>query len=123
MMLLDSNLIIYAAKPEYAELRAFIGHESPSVSAVSRVEVLGYDQLTPEESQHFIAFFGEAEIFSISDAIVDRAILLRQLKKMKLGDALIAATALVHGKTLATHNTSDFAHIPGLSVFDPLVRT
>jgi toxin FitB len=38
---------------------------------------------------------------------------------MKLPDAIIAATALVHGCELVTRNVSDFAKIPGLSVFDP----
>lgn len=34
-MLIDSNIIIYAAKPEYQQLRGFIGQHAPAVSAVS----------------------------------------------------------------------------------------
>lgn len=45
-MILDSNSIIYAAKPEYDFLREFIAENSPSVSAASYVEVLGYHKLT-----------------------------------------------------------------------------
>lgn len=33
-------------------------------------------------------------------------------------DLWIAATALVHGLTVVTHNTQDFAHIPGLTLDD-----
>jgi tRNA(fMet)-specific endonuclease VapC len=33
-------------------------------------------------------------------------------------DLLIAVTALVHDLTVATHNTQDFAHIPGLRLVD-----
>lgn len=33
-------------------------------------------------------------------------------------DLWIAATALVHGLTVVTHNGKDFAHIPGLSIED-----
>jgi tRNA(fMet)-specific endonuclease VapC len=33
-------------------------------------------------------------------------------------DLLIAATALVHGLTLVTHNVYDFAQVPGLNVVD-----
>lgn len=36
-------------------------------------------------------------------------------------DLLLAATALVHGLTLVTHNTKDFAAIPGLALDDWLV--
>jgi hypothetical protein len=31
-MLIDSNIIIYAAKPEHSALRQFIGYYSPAVS-------------------------------------------------------------------------------------------
>jgi hypothetical protein len=41
-MLLDSNIIIYASQPEYPLLRQFIAEQSPAVSALSYVEVLGY---------------------------------------------------------------------------------
>jgi tRNA(fMet)-specific endonuclease VapC len=36
-------------------------------------------------------------------------------------DLLNASVALVHGLTLATHNTRDYANVPGLSVVDWLV--
>jgi predicted nucleic acid-binding protein len=40
---------------------------------------------------------------------------------MSLADALIAATALEHGLSLATHNIQDFTWIENLSLFDPLI--
>jgi len=33
-------------------------------------------------------------------------------------DLLIAATALLHGFTLVTHNVQDFKHVPGLTIMD-----
>ncbi len=36
-------------------------------------------------------------------------------------DLLIAATAVTHGLTLVTHNTQDYANVPGLTVVDWLV--
>ena len=48
-MLIDSNIIIYAAKPEHDALRRFIAEHTPAVSAVSYVEVLGYHRLTEQE--------------------------------------------------------------------------
>jgi hypothetical protein len=50
-MLADSNLLIYAAKPEYAGLGAWMAEHVDTVSAVSLVEVLGYHRMTPEALQ------------------------------------------------------------------------
>lgn len=36
-------------------------------------------------------------------------------------DLLIAATALVHGYTVVTHNTADFQNVPGVNAVDWLV--
>ncbi|MCK5521691.1 MAG: hypothetical protein KAI83_01030 [Thiomargarita sp.] len=47
-MLLDSNTVIYAAIPEYSQLRKFLAQYSLSVSTISLIEVLGYHKLTPE---------------------------------------------------------------------------
>ncbi len=39
---------------------------------------------------------------------------------MTLGDAIIAATALVRGYELWTANTEDFSHVEGLRLKNPL---
>jgi predicted nucleic acid-binding protein len=120
MFLLDSNLVIYAAEPDYDGLRRFIADETPAVSAVSVVEVLGYHKLTEPARTYFTEFFAAATVLPVSEPVVAQAVKLRQVRKMTLGDALIAATAIVHGRTLATHNTKDFDWVPGLTVVDPL---
>lgn len=40
-------------------------------------------------------------------------------RKLPAIDGLLAATAVAHHLTLATHNIKDFCHIPGLQIFDP----
>jgi predicted nucleic acid-binding protein len=52
--------------------------------------------------------------------LIAEAVRLRQLRKMTLGDALIAATALAYDLELLTHNLDDFTWVPGLEVRDPL---
>ncbi|MCP4358419.1 MAG: type II toxin-antitoxin system VapC family toxin [Chloroflexi bacterium] len=121
-MLIDSNIIIYAALPEHQKLRELIAIYVPFVSAVSYVEVLGYHQLTETDRQHFTAFFDAATILPITEPILKQAVKLRQLKKMTLGDSLVAATALIHVFPLLTHNKKDFVWIPNLTVQDPLTE-
>ena len=48
-MLIDSNILIYAFQPEYTFLRQFIAEQTPVVSAITYVEVLGYHQLSDED--------------------------------------------------------------------------
>lgn len=119
-MLLDSNIIIYASQAEYDKLRELIAVQAPLVSAISYIEVLGYHQLTEAERVYFDAFFQAATILPISEAIIEQATKLRQLRKMSLGDALIGATALVHDLKILTRNQKDFNWIPNLSVTNPI---
>ncbi len=121
-MILDSNLIIYAARPDYPGLKHFITARSPAVSAISIVEVLGFHNLSPADRQHFEAFFAAAEILPLSDPVLAQAVALRQDRRMSLGDALIAATALVFGRELLTHNLQDFTWVPALIASDPLAN-
>lgn len=120
LMLVDSNIIIYAAQPQHAELRRFIAEHAPAVSAASFVEVLGYHKLSKEDSQLFEQFFAVATVLPLSDTVLQQAIKLRQVRKMTLGDALVAATAIVQGQTLVTHNVKDFQWIAGLKILDPI---
>jgi predicted nucleic acid-binding protein len=119
-MLIDSNLIIYAAQPANSKLRDFIANNAPAVSAVSYVEVLGFHRLAQDDRLAFELFFASAEILHITQQVLDQAVALRQQRRMSLGDALVAATALVHRRTLLTRNVDDFSWVSGLQVIDPL---
>jgi predicted nucleic acid-binding protein len=118
-MLLDSNIIIYASQPPHAELRRFIAENDCVVSAVSFVEVLGYHKLTEADRTTLAAFFAAAEVLPLTQSVLERAVQLRQARKMSLGDALVAATALVFDRTLVTRNAKDFRWINGLKLHSP----
>ena len=122
-MILDSNIIIYSTKPEYEFLREFIAENSPSVSAVSYVEVLGYHKLDKEEKQLLEDFFDSSNILPISKEVTVKAVELRQLQKMTLGDFLIAATSLVNNLPLIVNNTKDFEWIDELKLSNPLEKS
>lgn len=119
-MIIDSNVLIYAAQPEHDVLRQFIREHAPAVSVVSYIEVLGYHRLQEVERRLLEKFFRAAEILPLSDAIVEQTVQLRQRRRMSLGNSIVAATALVHGRSLVTHNTEDFEWIEELAVLDPL---
>lgn len=118
-MLLDSNVIIDAAKPGGEHLSAYLNHPAASVSIISRIESLGFNRLTADEGtmiSHSLKLLAE---LPLDDDIALCAIGLRQQKKMNLADAIIGATALEYGVPLVTRNVDDFKHILGLTIINP----
>jgi len=114
MRLLDSNIVIYATQPANGWLRTDILSQPFAVSQATRVEVLGWHKLTPQDKSDLEIFLAAGVVLSISDTIADRAIALRQTRKFSLGDALIAATALEHDLDLVTRNSDDFKYVADL---------
>ncbi|RAV27561.1 type II toxin-antitoxin system VapC family toxin [Sinomicrobium soli] len=121
-VLLDSNIIIYTGLPQYAELRNWLRTNHIAVSAISRLEVLGYHKLVAKDRTYFQNLFNQFDLFEINAEIIDSAILFRQQKSMSLGDAIIAATAKVYNLLLVTANTKDFNHLEELELLNPLEK-
>ena len=123
MILLDSDIVIYSTKPGYDLLRDFLSGRSLLVSVATRVEVLGFHAITETDKSELGSLFQIASVLTITDEIAEKAIELRQIRKMSLGDAFIAATAIVENIPLATNNIKDFKWISSLTLIDPFEDT
>ena len=89
------------------------------ISVAVKIEVLGYNDV-PNKMRAMEEFVDTATVLPLDDIVTHKTIELRRLhKKLKLGDAIIAASALVHNLTLLSRNLADFKNIEGLSVIDP----
>ncbi|MBC7641043.1 MAG: type II toxin-antitoxin system VapC family toxin [Flavobacterium sp.] len=92
--------------------------EVPKISVITKIEVLGYN--TPENHYQFLVnFMNDSVILELSNNVVDACIAIRKKHKIKLPDAIIAATALVYGLTIVTRNISDFKNIEGIVAINP----
>ena len=120
MIILDTNVFIYLANGML--YRNVIAEKDVSHASITKVEALGFSSIPVNELLLLEALFDESYVLPLTDSIIDRAIRLRQAKRMSLGDSIIAATALANSLTLWTANTRDFAHIQGLNVFNPLTK-
>ncbi len=119
-LILDSNIIIYSIEPEYQSLRDYLLNVDMHVSEISKLEVLGYSRLTTEENQKFEYFFANlTTLINIQSDIINQAIQLRKVRKMSLGDSIIASTALLYQLPILTRNEKDFAWIDELTVINP----
>jgi|JI10StandDraft_1071094.scaffolds.fasta_scaffold2466481_2 hypothetical protein len=118
--IIDTNVIIDSFGNKLSEkARNFLLSFDPVVSAVTKIEVLGWLNATPDQIKPLEIFIDYANILPINDAVINQTIVIRQHKKIGLGDAIIAATALVYDLTIVSRNTKDFANIEGLKFIDP----
>ncbi len=58
-------------------------------------------------------------MITITDDIADLAIRIRRSSKIKLPDAVIAATSLNDNFILVTRNDKDFRNVPDLEIYNP----
>ncbi|MGP8198732.1 MAG: type II toxin-antitoxin system VapC family toxin [Limisphaerales bacterium] len=122
--LLDSNVVIdaLAGLPhgvrvlQEARKRSEI---SVVYSAITRIEVLGFPNLSEKEEEAIRRLLNEFEEIAVSNAVIERAIQIRKLVRIKIPDALIAASADTAQAVVITRNTGDFQRVPGLTVLHP----
>ena len=104
--LLDTNLVLglLKASPEVVDMVTNRGllASSCAFSAVTRMELLGYPSITNDEERVITDRLSKFIYLPITYEIEDLAITLRRNRKVKLPDALVAATAMYHGLELLT---------------------
>jgi predicted nucleic acid-binding protein len=122
--LLDSDVIIgYLAgmlPAEGMEALSAIVDGIPNISVISQIEVLRFND-TPENEAMLAGFINSSIIHPLNPAVVKLTIKLCRQSKIKLPDAVIAATALTGRMTLVTRNTEDFKNIAELKLLNPWV--
>ena len=87
----------------------------PAISIINRIELLGHNH--QNIGQYRIAV-DACIVLELTEAIILKTIAIRKSRRIKIPDAIIAATALVNDLTLITHNTSDFENIQNLKLLD-----
>ena len=113
----DTNIIIYVSKG-ILSLDDFLNDEL-FISSISYMEAYGFPFQDKQEEKEIVKFCTMFNRFSITEEVEKRTILIRKSHKIKLPDAIIAATAIVHNLILVTRNDSDFKNISGLKVLNP----
>ena len=88
------------------------------VSVVTKMELLGFNFTSIDEQTIMETFINNCNVIDINNDIVAKTISIRKTKKIKLPDAIIAATAIVGNFTLITSDP-DFKNISELKVIDP----
>jgi len=120
--LLDTNFVINYFKGFFkADAGKFtdsVINNTTFISVITRMGLLSWKSLNPKDEEVIKEFISDSTVFSLEESIINRTILLRKAFAIKLPDAIIAATALVHDMQLITHNLKDFTNIPDLIVLN-----
>ncbi len=90
LIVLDTNIALYHLG---GRLTVPMPNGLYHVSIITEIELLSYPNLSQTEEQQVRNFLAQLLIVGIDDSIKDMAIALRKQHRLKLPDAIIAATA------------------------------
>lgn len=120
--LIDSNIIIGYLDNKLPSSGMVIMNniidDTPKISIINKIEVLRFNTHA-DIYKIFEDFINESIVFDLNDSVVDQTIKICKSHRIKLPDAIIAATALVYNLTLITRNVADFKNIEGLELLNP----
>ncbi|WP_017302429.1 type II toxin-antitoxin system VapC family toxin [Nodosilinea nodulosa] len=104
--LLDINIIIGIVKGNDESLTVLqdrsVEIDMCAYSFISRIELLGYPGITDVEIEYIQTILGAMQYLPIAQLVEDMAIQIRRQYKLKIPDAIIAATAKVSDLELIT---------------------
>ena len=89
------------------------------ISFVSEIELQSWSPVNPADIIVYQQFVAQSNIIGINTGIITETIEIRRNYKLKLPDAIIAATALQLALTLVADNDHDFMKVPALQYINP----
>ena len=112
--LLDTNIVIYFFNgvTDDESLIEILKH-SFNISIITKIEFLSWQKLFNNETlnQRAIDFISNATVYDLDEVVANQTIRNRQQYKIKTPDAIIGATAQVHGFEIVTNNIDDFKNL------------
>jgi predicted nucleic acid-binding protein len=100
-LFVDTNILLYLLSGD-ATIAELLNEKHIYVSFVTELELLGYSNLSAMDLKAIQEIFQEVTIIDINAEIKKEVIALRKQYKLKLPDAIIAATAEVNHLPLLT---------------------
>ncbi|MCE7059123.1 type II toxin-antitoxin system VapC family toxin [Dyadobacter sp. CY343] len=90
-----------------------------NISFVSEIELRVWNPANPSDKEVYDNFAVNSNVIGISQEVIDKTVQIRMSHRLKLPDAIIAATAIVNNLTLLADNDKDFLKVPDLSYQNP----
>ncbi|MFA4662361.1 type II toxin-antitoxin system VapC family toxin [Pyrococcus kukulkanii] len=126
MYLIDTDVLIDVLRgmKEAKEFLLEIADEGLFISVITLSELLsGKETRDPVKKEKLLRFLRKHfQILPIDEEIGILGGEIRRDYNIGLGDAIIAATAIVHGLSVVTENIRHFSKVEGLRVIKPPYR-
>ncbi|MBN8720951.1 MAG: type II toxin-antitoxin system VapC family toxin [Sediminibacterium magnilacihabitans] len=118
--LMDTNAVIdYLSNKLPANASDLLDLGELEISVITRIELLAWRNADKQQLAVLEEFISNVTVWNLDEPIILKGIEVRKVNKLKLPDAIIAATALVHNLDLVTRNIDDFKNIDDIRLVNP----
>jgi len=102
--LFDTNAIVYylQGRPEWVDFIDSTVMTERSASVITRMELLSYPSVSANGENRIRRFLDDIRVVPLDETVETTAIALRRATRLRLPDAIVAATALSLGATVIT---------------------
>ena len=120
----DTNTVIYYLQEQFSPsaekfIDELLSDSQPAISAITEIELLCWKTSSDQDLELIRRFINDSFVIELERPIKLKTADIRKQHKIKLPDAIIAASASIYDFTLLTRNTKDFYGISGLIVINP----
>jgi len=120
----DTNTVIYFLQQQFPPnvekwIDNLLGQSQPVISAITEIELLCWKTAAQQDIDLLNNFISDAEIIELEKLIKLKTVDIRKTHKLKLPDAIIAASAMVYDLTFLTRNVNDFKKIENIKIINP----
>lgn len=118
--LIDTNAVIdYLNNRLPSNAADMLDGEELEIPVITRMELLAWRNASSQQLFILEEFIGNVVVRNFDEPVMINGIEIRKNFRIKLPDAIIAATAIVHQLALVTRNIDDFKNIPNLELINP----
>jgi len=120
----DTNTVIYYLQQQFPPssekfMDKIVNEARPVISAITEIELLCWKSATEKDLEVLHNFIDDALVVELEQPIKYKTADIRKKHKIKLPDAIIAATALIYELSLVFRNVSDFKTIDRMQLINP----
>jgi predicted nucleic acid-binding protein len=89
------------------------------ISFIVEIELQSWNPPNPIDLKRYEVFVASSTVIGVNKSIIDETIRIRKKFRLKLPDALIAATAITNNMILLSDNDKDFKRVTNLKYLNP----